>query len=157
MSLLINAKNLTTMSAPISDKLNGPLQILSYNAANMSREILTRFNAHVIENTSTGVVSQMKLIVKNGYFCSADETTHYSANIGKIRANLLCLAGKLDNMAPPSSVLSIYHRSQSPDKMYRLFGLANGYSADYGHNDLLLGKKAPDEVYPYILAWLNQH
>jgi len=157
MSLFINTKNISIASAPFSDTSKGALQILSYNQQNMSKEALARFHSHVVENSSPGVVTQMKLLVQTGDFLSADGAINYSANIPNVKANLLCLAGKLDNMAPPGSVLSIYHKAQSPDKTYRLFGIANGYSADYGHNDLLLGKKAPEEVYPYILSWLNAH
>lgn len=157
MSLIINTKNITNLGAPFSDRISGPLQILSYNSENMNREVLTRFYSHVIENTSIGVISQIRQMVKEGGFSSADGTINYSENYRNITANLLCIAGKLDNMAPPGSVLSVYHQVQSKDKTYRLMGVANGYQVDYGHNDLILGNKAPEEVYPYILNWLNSH
>lgn len=157
MSLFINTRNLTNLTAPISDQLHGPLQILSYNTQNMTKEILARFNTHVIENTSPGVVTQMKLMVQKGDFYSSDQSRNYTAQYHKIQAHLLCVAGKLDNLATPSSAHFIYNAASSQDKTYRLFGVANGYSADYGHNDLILGKKAPEEVYPYIIGWLEQH
>lgn len=157
MSLLINTKNISAFSAPFEGQFEGPVQILSYNKENMTKGVLARFNAHVIENTSPGVISQVMLMVQKGDFYSADGKINYSENLHNLKANLLCVAGKLDNLATPGSVLSIYREAQSVDKTYRLFGVANGYSADYGHNDLLLGKKAPEEVYPYILAWLNAH
>ncbi len=157
MTLLINMENFSNMSVPFNGRLNGPLQILSYNSENMSRSILARFNSYVVENSSSGVISQITTMVEKGDFLSADGLTNYSENIPNIESNLLCLAGKLDNMAAPGAVLAVYHQALSPDKTYRLFGVANGYSSDYGHNDLLLGKNAPEEVYPYILNWLKDH
>jgi pimeloyl-ACP methyl ester carboxylesterase len=32
-----------------------------------------------------------------------------------------------------------------------------GFSADYGHADLIFGKAAPDEVLPHVLRWLRRH
>ena len=30
-------------------------------------------------------------------------------------------------------------------------------SADYGHSDLIFGLRAPEEIYPRIVAWLRAH
>lgn len=157
MALLLNTKNVSVFNAPFAHRLHGPLQILNYNEENMSKDVLARFNAHVVENSSPGVITQLKKVVEAGDFVSVDGKTNYSQNIPNLHVNLLCIAGKLDNMALPGSVLKIYHEARSSDKTYRLFGVANGYSVDYGHNDLILGKKAPEEVYPYILSWLDRH
>jgi hypothetical protein len=37
----------------------------------------------------------------------------------------------------------------------RVFGRINGYHADYGHDDIIIGKYAADEVFPYITSWLR--
>lgn len=157
MLLLINTKNISVFSAPFSAKVNVPFHYLWYNKENMSEDIQKRFQTHLVENSSLGVFRQMQLMIRCGEFYSADQKINYTANLIKLKVNLLCVAGKLDNLAPPASVLAIYNAAQSTDKTYRLFGVANGYSADYGHNDILLGKHAPQEVYPYILAWLDRH
>jgi len=54
MSLFVNTKNISIASAPFSDKLKGALQILSYNQENMSKDALTRYHSHVVENSSPG-------------------------------------------------------------------------------------------------------
>jgi hypothetical protein len=38
---------------------------------------------------------------------------------------------------------------------YLEFGRRNGHSVDYGHVDLILGRTAPEEVFPPIAAWLS--
>jgi hypothetical protein len=45
----------------------------------------------------------------------------------------------------------------SPDKSFRIIGRAHGFAHDYSHADLLLGLHAPDDVYPVIFDWLEQH
>ena len=36
-------------------------------------------------------------------------------------------------------------------------GLSEGFSTDYGHGDLVLGRRAPDEVFPRIAEFLARH
>jgi hypothetical protein len=48
------------------------------------------------------------------------------------------------------------HEEGGPKELVQ-FHLAGGHAADYGHTDLLFGKKAPEEVYPVIADWLAAH
>ncbi|MCK4298374.1 MAG: alpha/beta hydrolase, partial [Planctomycetes bacterium] len=61
------------------------------------------------------------------------------------------------NLATEWAVLEAYRLLGSEDKSYRLFGLANGHVADYGHCDLINGKRAREEVFAYIAGWLDEH
>ena len=45
----------------------------------------------------------------------------------------------------------------SADKTFVRFGVAEGFSVDYGHDDLLAGLASPTEVYPRIAGWLAEH
>jgi alpha-beta hydrolase superfamily lysophospholipase len=36
-------------------------------------------------------------------------------------------------------------------------GLADGFSADYGHTDLLVGRRASEEIFPRLRDWLVAH
>jgi len=44
----------------------------------------------------------------------------------------------------------------STDVAFREFSRRAGYSADYSHLDLNLGKNAKEEVYPVIYEWLKE-
>jgi hypothetical protein len=48
-----------------------------------------------------------------------------------------------------------HDRISSAQKRYREFGLRSGDSADYGHVDLIFGRRAPDEVFPVISEWIE--
>ncbi len=69
---------------------------------------------------------------------------------------ILLIAGQVDNLAPPEVVRFAYNKVSSTDKTYRMFGRVNGYKANYGHNDLMLGKHAREEVFPLISQWLTE-
>lgn len=38
-----------------------------------------------------------------------------------------------------------------------VFGRARGHGADYGHHDLIMGLRAPAEVWPVLASWLDRH
>lgn len=64
-----------------------------------------------------------------------------------LKLPLLVLAGSEDDLAPPASVAPAFERSGSPDKTYRVF--------PRGHIDILMGKDAPQTIWPLIGAWLT--
>jgi poly(3-hydroxyalkanoate) synthetase len=57
------------------------------------------------------------------------------------------IAGTHDMLAPPESVRPMYERSPSHDKTYREFPL--------GHIDLVMGRDAPQTVWPLVTQWLT--
>ncbi len=90
-----------------------------------------------------------------GEFRSCDGTIDYRANLPRIRTAALIIAGTLDRLASPEMVRFAYDRISSAEKRYREFGVRNGDSADYGHIDLIFGRRAPEEVFPVIGDWIE--
>ena len=66
---------------------------------------------------------------------------------------LLVVAGDRDRMLPPSDARPAYDRSESSDKTFKIFNPIRE-EVHWGHLDLLLGKKAPEFTWPYLLRWL---
>lgn len=60
---------------------------------------------------------------------------------------LLVIAGGRDDLAPPASVEPAFQRSTSHDKTYRVF--------PSGHIDLLVGRDAPQTIWPLLEAWMT--
>jgi len=90
-----------------------------------------------------------------GEFRSCDGTVDYRANLPRIRTAALIIAGATDHLASPQMVRFAYDRISSTEKRYREFGLRSGDSADYGHVDLIFGRRAPEEVFPVIGDWIE--
>jgi pimeloyl-ACP methyl ester carboxylesterase len=68
---------------------------------------------------------------------------------------LLALAGTRDAQV---SVESVRHAASliGDNVTFEVFGRAHGHAQDYGHFDLVVGKNAPDEVWPRILGFLTR-
>jgi polyhydroxyalkanoate synthase len=61
---------------------------------------------------------------------------------------LLVIAGTRDELAPVASVQPAFEHSRSRDKTYRTF--------PRGHIDLLVGRDAPNTVWPTLEAWIRR-
>jgi polyhydroxyalkanoate synthase len=81
----------------------------------------------------------------------------YSAKLPTFKVPQLWISGAADYLAPNGMAKQAYLLSGASDKTYVDAGKASGFSADYGHGDILIGNKAQDEVYPIISNWLNAH
>jgi pimeloyl-ACP methyl ester carboxylesterase len=128
-----------------------------YNRANISPIVLRIYLLAGVEDVPLGVVDQLMEVARTGELKSVDKKVNYTARIPEITVPILLLAGQVDNMCPLDTVRDVYEHIGSKDKTYRVFGLANLYSVDYGHGDMVLGTRARDEVFPYIAKWLEKH
>lgn len=70
---------------------------------------------------------------------------------------LQVIAGKTDRLTPLEDVRIPYDLSGARDKELVVCGRAEGFSADYGHVDLVFGRRAKDEVFPRIRDWFVRH
>lgn len=66
----------------------------------------------------------------------------------------LMLAGGADSLNSVRKVRETFSRCTHPDSRFIELSKAAGASADYGHVDLLLGKRVEQEVFPAILDYL---
>lgn len=131
--LLLNANNTdsTVMARMAREAIDDiPLQL----ALELSRQMAARFNG------------------KEG-----PPAYVYERELGKLTVPVYAVSGSADRLAPPSSVKACVRRIvNSPDVRYREMGVAFGDSANYGHIDLLVGRNAPQEVYPTLLDFLEE-
>ncbi len=71
---------------------------------------------------------------------------------------ILILAGARDEMAPPEAVAPERRSTGSPGKpQTEILGKDTGCAEDYGHMDLVVGKRVEQEVFPSILRWIGSH
>jgi len=138
-------------------QIKSPVDILFYNAENVELPTLTALFLNASENVSPPTIDQLLKMVETGELVSADGKFNYSKSLDKIKVPILLIAGKVDNMASPEAVRYVYRAVSSTDKQIRVFGLANGDSIDYGHDDLVIGKRAKKEVFPVIRRWILAH
>jgi pimeloyl-ACP methyl ester carboxylesterase len=74
-----------------------------------------------------------------------------AAELAKVKAPFLCVAGDRDELAPPSSVEPLFEAVGSERKTWLLAG---DEGAHLGHFDLVLGHEAPRLVWEPVREWL---
>ncbi len=90
-------------------------------------------------------------------FRSIDHRRDYRAELSRIDVPALFLAGARDPFAAPDAVKETVDACTGiADKEFRICSRAQGLRANYGHFDLLLGRDAPDEIYPMVARWLAE-
>lgn len=130
---------------------------LMYNRDNMTAGTIRKLYYDIMEDSPSGVLDQEIVAIRTGKYKTYDRSFVYTDHIDRIDIPILLTVGKLDNLCPPESSRFIYHNVSSTDKSIEVFSRVNGYRADYGHFDLVLGTHAREEVYPVVGAWLDRH
>jgi polyhydroxyalkanoate synthase len=95
--------------------------------------------------------------VVRGEFVSADGRISYTESLTAIHTPALVVVGRADELADPLVGRGVFERLGSSDKELVIAGRAEGFAADYGHVDLLVGPSAQHEIFPRIVHWLEAH
>ncbi|NOZ21523.1 MAG: alpha/beta hydrolase [Planctomycetes bacterium] len=153
---MVNNRWQAIAGAATLSQFKSPIDTLFYNKDNVALPVIMALYLHATEDLPPKMIAQTLVLAKTGEFTSMDGSFNYTAEVGKTKIPILLIAGKVDNMGDCEGVREVYHRVSSKDKTFRLFGLANGDSIDYGHDDLIIGRRAPKEVFPFIRNWLDK-
>jgi pimeloyl-ACP methyl ester carboxylesterase len=127
------------------------------NPENVDRRLIGRALPASLADVSRAKLRQFASWSQRGVFRSADDTVDYRAGLSRVRTPLLLVAGAMDRLATPASVQRALDFLPPGEATYREFGRAHGHTIDYGHVDLVLGRRAPAEVFPEIARWLVTH
>jgi len=153
-------KTFLNLNGPFLGRILIPLvpgiERLFYNPENIAEEIKAKWLEEALAPINPGVLDHLLRMIKQGEFVSANGSFSYRRNLGKIQVPLLLVGGGDDPLAPPESMRLIHRAVKSADRTVRIFGPRSKDSAAYGHVDLILGKKAREEVFPVIARWLKQ-
>jgi pimeloyl-ACP methyl ester carboxylesterase len=79
----------------------------------------------------------------------------FADHLERIRVPLLVIAGSRDRLTPPADLRRLVGRVGSDDRQYVEAGHSGGFAHEYSHVDLVLGRHAPDEIYPLVGDWLD--
>lgn len=152
---VIPMESLALLSMPWQGRMTDtPLSRLLYNPENSTPEAWRRLIAIGTGDISTPLGKQLAAVVKTGAFASADGTVDYRREMKKIRVPVLVVAGKVDRIATPAAVKDGYRALGGP-KEWILAAEENGFQADYGHMDYLIGQRAHTELWPRVLRFMD--
>jgi pimeloyl-ACP methyl ester carboxylesterase len=144
------ARPIAQMIAPFSGYWHPVQADLALNLRNVEPRVYRRLLANAIENLPPGVLEQFDTFIREDSFRSMDGTVDYRAALEECRQPALFVAAEKDGLAPPAVVQAAYRRWGGP-KRYVVF------EREYGHTDLLLGRNAPEVVFPVVRSFLEEH
>jgi predicted alpha/beta hydrolase len=142
------------MVMPLSSRLADNLLL---NVANCEPEVMLQLARQGIHDIPIRLISEITQAMTEGRGPHGPHGPYaYEAILHRIVAPVLALSGSVDRIAPPAAVAAGVARLASTDIRYREMGVAHGDRAEYGHADLLVGRNAPEEIYPLILDFLQE-
>jgi pimeloyl-ACP methyl ester carboxylesterase len=139
-------------------KLGAPLLAkVLFTLENCDLRDLAKIGRVALDDVPNGVNLQML-----EWYHARRMTSHYGtvdpiAALERTRTPLMVVAGSKDALTPLEDVRIAYDRSGASSKELLVCGREHGFSSDYGHIDLVFGKKARDEVFPRIREWFRKH
>ena len=119
-----------------------------YTTKNVDDETIGRFYGYTLENPGWGALKQLDSYLATGHMLSADGRFDYAANLNRVTAPTLMIAGEGDVMADIPSSLLTFEGLSSTDKTLLRFGKRDGHVDDYGHCDLVWSRHAPRRDLP---------
>lgn len=140
-------RELALLVAPFSGWWHpSPLE-LSVNMRNVDRRIYRRLLANGIEDLQPGVLEQFAAFVREDSFRSADGAVDYRALLPSCTQPALFVSAEKDGLAPPAVVEAAFRAWGGPKRYWSC-------GRDYGHADVLLGRNAPEVVFPMVRDFL---
>jgi len=124
-----------------------PIPMRPWHPKSMEPEILAENLSAAFEHTRVAIALGLVGLGSESALKSHDGLNDYGLAFELADKPLLVIAGTRDALAPPASVRPVYDQSRSSDKTFREFPL--------GHIDMVLGRDAPQSVWPLVRTWLT--
>lgn len=125
------------------------------NRDNVEARVIRQALAWAMVDVPGGLARQLARWVERDVF-DGDDGFDYRARLVAVAAPLLTIAGAADLLVPPADAHAATARVRGPVEQVTV-GVEQGFSADYGHGDLVLGRRAPEEVLPLVVDFLARH
>ncbi len=147
---------LVPLLAPFYVRL--PFELLFIRQQNMSQEDMRRAASHILADVPMTLAMQVTGWADGGDVVAQQDDRNFSADLSKVKIPLLAIAGDEDGVAPPSQVKLLFDRVSSAQKRFlNLGGEGEGSRYHpYGHGDMVLGRRAPVDVFPHVARWIAQ-
>ena len=130
---------------------------IAANPVNIDRRHLAHIARTALTDLPAPLLRQFAEWYGGEGFARVDGLLDYYDHLDRITAPLLFVAGAVDRLSPLEDIRFVYDAISSADKELLICGVAQGFSADYGHIDLIFGTRAREEVFPPIARWVDAH
>jgi pimeloyl-ACP methyl ester carboxylesterase len=125
-----------------------PVATALYNTDNVDADVGYSLLRIASDNVSTRMTNQILFLSKDPDLRDYHGECNYTAGMHTITAPLFFITGTKDFVGADNVLGYGYERVASDPKRFECY-------ADYGHTDLVMGKRVYEEVYPDILEWIE--
>ena len=139
---------LAELMAPLAGWWQPARAGLSIQLGNMERPIYRRLLMNAIEELPPGVVHHFVSLAVEGRLGSLDGNDDWLDGLGRCRQPALFVAAPRDGLATQAGVEEGYARWGGEKALVVA-------APEVGHGDLILGKRAPGELFPAVRDWLT--
>lgn len=141
--------------APLVERIPIPNVRMHVHPSNIEAKVVRNIYTRVMTNVPVSLLRSLATTFEPEGLRSRDGRIRFVERASRYPWPLLLFAGSADRQAPPLSVEHTAHlfAQQTVGPVY--FGRAHGHADDYGHYDIVLGRRAPEEVWPRIVDWLR--
>jgi alpha-beta hydrolase superfamily lysophospholipase len=148
---------LARLSARAAGRLTTSFDRFNVWTTNVDADVWRQACRSVFCSVSSPVMAQLSTAMEPGGLRSRDGSLVYTDHLSTATSPILAIAGTRDPQCPPDAARRTLEAVGSARREFRAFGRAHGHADDYGHFDLLIGRRAHAEVFPCIDAWLEEH
>jgi pimeloyl-ACP methyl ester carboxylesterase len=138
---------------------SGPIflpESMNFFRSNVDREVCRQLMTRGFSPIPVSLFDSLATTFSETGFTRAGGAIAYLPKLAGFRIPTLVLGGTRDVQCPPEAVTETFERlTGCADKRLLMFGKAHGHEDDYGHFDLLVGKRAAREVWPHVTEFLG--
>jgi pimeloyl-ACP methyl ester carboxylesterase len=131
-------------------------QNMFFNIRNIDPKVYEALCGWATDVPSIGVMRQYMSLSSRGELLDAGGRYSYARNLANVTVPSLFACGAADRFAPPHVQQQLHAGVASADKTLLVFGRAQGYQVDAGHDDALVGLNSRQLVYPVIERWIAE-
>jgi pimeloyl-ACP methyl ester carboxylesterase len=143
-------------AGPLVRLLEQPVTDLGWHRDNLDVEIVRFMLRHGVEDLARSLMIEFARWYETRRMSDRYNLYSFADHMERIRAPMLVVAGGRDRLTPAGDIRGVAERIGSEDKEFVVVGRSTGFDHDYSHVDLVLGRHAPDEVYPLLGGWLDE-
>jgi len=104
-----------------------------------------------VEDVDAGLARQVARWVSTGAMCDRSDRFDYVSALAGVRLPVMVVAAGGDRICPPAAALPAAEALDARDLCWEEL------DESWGHLDVLLGRRAADELFPLLLDWLEEH
>ncbi len=127
----------------------GPIAIALYNPDNVDADVGYSLLKCASDNITTHMTIQILALGLDPDYKDHTKEFSYTSNMHRITTPLFFITGSEDFVGAENIRVDGFEQVSSPVKRFKFY-------EGYGHTDLVMGKNVYEEVYPEILAWIEQ-